>query len=1077
MHRPLRLLATLAFLLLIGAIHALDVTITIIATENCDYGNGKLRANVTGGTPPYTYAWSNGSTQQIPTMLSSGTYSVVVSDSQGEQGSASIFLPSGPFLESDLAVTMTFQGLPYCAGMNPAGPLFNFRQDAWFMFAGEAPYTFDGLVGQEWLCNSAVAGYLAPLAGAQDGEVVQVAFQDANGCPGTITVTTGYEIEWPLISISNVQAACNGQSNGSAQVYFGPEGHGQTVWVQLLDANDNVIFGSTWNFSVGAAPVGLNLNSLAAGTYRVVMHFVNDPCSPLFGQCTTEQELVIPAETECLCQNNTQFPNEAVLITSQGAEQFVSGCMFFGEYSRFTNVQAGGTYLFTITNNGYITVREGYPGGPVLAHGASPLQVTSTSGDELFVHYNADATCATGTTCQTTTVTRVLNCIMPQATFLAEVDCATGLYTVTVNVLNTGDASGVDIAVLGGSPVHADVGPGSYPMGPFTSLDGVGIVVAHGEDPDCTVGNSAWQVIECPEEVSCGGAPVLETYCYGSNDLRQWSYVAEGQGTLYLRFLRGTIESSNFDELRIHDGLDSSAPLLFTHNGGTQNLGPAGSAITGVNFPYAAVEVFSTTGSLYMEMSSDMSVNCGSTNNFDAWEWEVVCGTVSLSGRAFMDEDLDCAWNAAEIPVPQTIIEVLPGPHYATTQANGQYFMVLNEGAYTISQINPYVVDHCADTPQPFVVFGSGSSVTIDFPDTAATALDLAVSMSSGPARLGFSYQQAVAVQNLSARPSGPITLTMAVPAVLLYQEAIPAPSTLDGTTLTWELPALGAFQQHSLQLHYHVPVNTDLIGMVTSTTATVSNTLTEETLANNSATHLRTITAAYDPNDKIATTSSGASGSSFYLDLDEWIDYTIRFQNTGNDTAFTVVITDTLPSALDPTTIQMGAASHPFTWELKGPGILEFTFNNILLPDSFVNEPASHGFVGFRIRPHLPVLLGEEIINIANIYFDFNPPVITEPSVLVAEFWTGVENHTPERTGLLPNPATDRIRLADALSATSARSWSIIAMDGRVVRSEHGPFPSDGISIASLRTGTYALRLQLDHGILTERFIKTAHE
>jgi hypothetical protein len=61
----------------------------------------------------------------------------------------------------------------------------------------------------------------------------------------------------------------------------------------------------------------------------------------------------------------------------------------------------------------------------------------------------------------------------------------------------------------------------------------------------------------------------------------------------------------------------------------------------------------------------------------------------------------------------------------------------------------------------------------------------------------------------------------------------------------------------------------------------------------------------------------------------------------------------------------------------------MKFYFPNILLPDSNINEPRSHGFVGFRIRPHLPLLPGDEITNIANIYFDFNPPVITEPSVL----------------------------------------------------------------------------------------------
>src|SRR5690606_30232718 len=43
-----------------------------------------------------------------------------------------------------------------------------------------------------------------------------------------------------------------------------------------------------------------------------------------------------------------------------------------------------------------------------------------------------------------------------------------------------------------------------------------------------------------------------------------------------------------------------------------------------------------------------------------------------------------------------------------------------------------------------------------------------------------------------------------------------------------------------------------------------------------------------------------------------------------------------------------------------------------------------SHGFVGFRVKPRLPLNASDEIENIANIYFDFNPPVITEPSILI---------------------------------------------------------------------------------------------
>lgn len=379
-------------------LHALEVTISIVATENCSYGNGKLRADVTGGTPPYTYSWSNGSTQQLPTMLSSGNYTVTVTDSQGAQASANIFLPSGPFLDSDLATTMVFQTGAYCGGSTPAGPLFNFNQPAWFMFAGVAPFTFDGEPGISWECNSTLAGYLVSLPNAQAGTNVDVAFLDANGCPGTIAVTVGHQVEWPSLNVVNVQPACGGASNGSFQLAIGPEGHNQEVWMQILDENDNVILGQNWSYTVGNAPTNLTMSNRPPGTYRVMLHIVNNTCSPLFGQCTEELEVVIPEQVDCPCLNTTQFPSAIQMIPANG-QTYSMNCVFFGEHTIFGNIQAGSNYEFTVADNGYITVRQGAVGGPVIGQGFSPVTVNATSSAQLYVHYNGDASCASDQAC------------------------------------------------------------------------------------------------------------------------------------------------------------------------------------------------------------------------------------------------------------------------------------------------------------------------------------------------------------------------------------------------------------------------------------------------------------------------------------------------------------------------------------------------------------------------------------------------------------------------------------------------------------------------------------------------------
>lgn len=88
-------------------------------------------------------------------------------------------------------------------------------------------------------------------------------------------------------------------------------------------------------------------------------------------------------------------------------------------------------------------------------------------------------------------------------------------------------------------------------------------------------------------------------------------------------------------------------------------------------------------------------------------------------------------------------------------------------------------------------------------------------------------------------------------------------------------------------------------------------------------------IIASFDPNDKTVV-PAGVDNDHFILAEDE-LEYKIRFQNTGNDTAFIVVIRDTLSEFLDPATVVSGVSSHDYTLYMYGNGILEWTFNNIL--------------------------------------------------------------------------------------------------------------------------------------------------
>jgi hypothetical protein len=136
-------------------------------------------------------------------------------------------------------------------------------------------------------------------------------------------------------------------------------------------------------------------------------------------------------------------------------------------------------------------------------------------------------------------------------------------------------------------------------------------------------------------------------------------------------------------------------------------------------------------------------------------------------------------------------------------------------------------------------------------------------------------------------------------------------------------------------------------------------------------------IVDSYDPNDK-SVMPSGVLDKK-YISEDAELEYLIRFQNTGSDTAFKIVIKDTLDTDLDISTLSVGVASHPYSWTLSGEKspVITWTFSNINLPDSTTNEKQSHGFVKFKIKQK-PGNKGAEISNKAEIYFDFNSPVVT---------------------------------------------------------------------------------------------------
>ncbi len=434
------------------------------------------------------------------------------------------------------------------------------------------------------------------------------------------------------------------------------------------------------------------------------------------------------------------------------------------------------------------------------------------------------------------------------------------------------------------------------------------------------------------------------------------------------------------------------------------------------------------------------------------------CGTVS--GTVFNDSNADCTQDTEEPGLPYRVLTVQPGPIYAFTNTQGEYTLGIPFGNYTLAQ--PLIDEEqlCpGTTPVPFTLDNATPQVTVDLADNSLIPHDLDVHLTCSALRPGFPFSVWGTVRNQTAFASGTVTIQLTYPG-LLDPAVASGTGTASAGIATWSLPIVSAFDNSYFSLHGTVPPDLSLLGQALSFTATVSNTLGEADLANNSTTRTRTVTGSYDPNEKLGVTSSQLSPTQFFADLDDWLDYTIHFQNTGTDTAFTVVVRDTLDPDLDISTLEFLGASHAFEPSVEEGRALAFTFADVLLPDSTTDLAGSQGYISYRIKPRSGLVAGNVISNTAGIYFDFNPPIITNTVSHVVDFATSAACHVAiDRViDIWPNPASAvlNVELAepnDRLIGVFDTRGTLIPLpmeqlDGRVV-----------IHINALPTGIYAVR------------------
>jgi uncharacterized repeat protein (TIGR01451 family) len=234
-------------------------------------------------------------------------------------------------------------------------------------------------------------------------------------------------------------------------------------------------------------------------------------------------------------------------------------------------------------------------------------------------------------------------------------------------------------------------------------------------------------------------------------------------------------------------------------------------------------------------------------------------------------------------------------------------------------------------------------------------------------------------------------------------------------------------------------------------------------------------VTGSYDPNDK--TGYPLGIGSTHDILPNQEIEYLIRFQNTGTDTAFTVVIRDTLSMDFDIFSVRSGAASNDYSFRMYGPRVLEWTFSNIMLPDSIVNEAGSHGFVKFNVKQQRDLANGTVLENSAAIYFDFNAPIFTNTSLHTVNQHSIILNtdkqvdYEKNTFRIYPNPTTGILQIEQ--KDNNDLNIKIYDNLGRLVLQKQSNSSNSNLDISNLADGIYFIAIQVDNELISRKILK----
>ena len=327
----------------------------------------------------------------------------------------------------------------------------------------------------------------------------------------------------------------------------------------------------------------------------------------------------------------------------------------------------------------------------------------------------------------------------------------------------------------------------------------------------------------------------------------------------------------------------------------------------------------------------------------------------------------------------------------------------------------------------------------------------------------GFQMTYLLSIQNLGTTVlSGSTTFTYDN-SILNYNGSAPGQASQTANTITFNYNNLQPSDYLTYNLYFTVftpptVVSGDLLVVSASTEINT----TDIDLTNNMMTLEQTVVNSYDPNDISVHEGPFITEEQ----ADDYLHYTIRFQNSGTAPAVNVRLENSLEPNLDWSTFMPLAASHTYLTQRDG-GNLTFRFNNIMLPAEQDDEPGSHGWITYKVKPAPGFAIGDIISNTANIFFDFNEAIVTN-TVTTQIQQLSVADHDLASIKLYPNPAAEMAFFSGFSGSLQVQVYNV---QGKRIKSEilleNQPF-----DVSNIEAGMYFVKISGEGKMITRKLI-----